>query len=132
MEKPEWFKQVDASQSAPEMIAPLFAAPQVTRLTKGFAALGVAAVVAAGGFAATHVVGGSASATQALSSASAPASASDRSVSATASSPVTPVASGSINATPVSAPTNLGAGQPVIGGGKPSITGAGAGEEDDD
>ncbi|OIQ75276.1 hypothetical protein GALL_430600 [mine drainage metagenome] len=140
MDKPEWFQEVDAADSAPELVTD---PPRAARFAKRFALIGAAALIAGVGVA------------MAQSNSPSPAEAAPTATATTPSTPATtaPATTTSPVATPVTTPTpetpatgvttesavTVGpahsgsiVGQPVAGtNGKPSITGAAASGGDD-
>jgi hypothetical protein len=125
MEKPEWFETVDALDEASESVTPSSAhahSSRISRFTKFFVALGVAALFAGGGFAFGQLSSASSS-SDALASSNTPTAAAQTqspSTSAAAPSPAATTAAGT-------------SATPSIAGGRPSITGAGpAGEVGND
>ena len=131
MEKPEWFKAVEASKGAPESTKMSSARARTTRLTHGFALFGIAAVIAASGLAFA----------QSNNATSAGALAFANPTTARTSSPATTstlaVATSVTNATSQSAPSAIpatsgtGTGQSAISlvGGRPSIVGSSGGDD---
>lgn len=113
MEKPEWFRAVEASEGAPKSIKTSSARARINRLTHGFALLSVAVVVAAGDIA--FAQSNNAPSAVALSSLSATTAQS----SSQSASSATTAASGTSTS------------QPPIGlvGGRPSIAGGSGGDE---
>ena len=114
MEKPEWFETVDALEGAPDSVVPSSARASIA---KRLASVGVAVVIVGGGVAVAQSHIGIPT-NEALSSVSAASS----SAAATKSTPVA-----STSAASTSAPI----GQATISGGRPSITGAATGGDDD-
>lgn len=123
MEKPEWFREVDALESDPESVTPKGARAHTSRLAKRLAIIGAATLIIGGGIAFAQSNGGTAS-SEAL------ASLSSTSVTAPASTPTTSAAvttqpQSATAATPASFTT-----QPSLTGGRPSITGGPSGDDD--
>lgn len=115
MEKPEWFETVEASESTPKPVETSSARAHRVRLTQGFALLGIASVIAVGGFNFVQ----SANAPSALSASAAPVTTS--SASSSTNTPTATTSTAVANANPA-----IG-----LGGGRPTITSAVGGDDND-